>query len=104
MKLSCPCGATIPDQGDDLSHKGHMVPDRAWFATLDALDDEVIEPLAKGRLTGDAASQQARRVLVRSSRLLWQCRACARLFVDGPDGKLRCFQPEGESHDHEVLR
>lgn len=104
MKIDCRCGASIIDETDDLPHKGHLLPDQAWFATYDAIDDEVIDPMADGRLGKEAAYHLARRIISRSARLMWQCRACGRLYIDGRDGQLRCFVPEGEPADREVLR
>lgn len=104
MKIDCHCGASIVDQADDLPHKGHLIPDQAWLATCDAIDGEVIDPVADGRLGREAAYHHVRRIIGRSSWLVWQCRACGRLYVDGRDGQLRCFRPEGEPADREVLR
>jgi hypothetical protein len=104
MKIGCRCGATIVDQTDYLPHKGHLIPDQEWLTTYDAIDDEVVDPLADGRLGKEAAYHHARRVISRAARPVWQCRACGRLYVDGPDGRLRCFLPEDEPPDREVLR
>lgn len=104
MKIGCHCGALLVDQADDLPHKGHLIPDQEWFATYDAIDDEIIDLVADGRLSKEAAYHHARRIINRSARLMWQCRACGRLYIDGLDGQLRCFVPEGEPEDREVLR
>lgn len=104
MKIDCYCGVSIIDQTDDLPYKGHLIPDQEWFATYDAIDDEVIDPVAGGRLGMEAAYHRARQIISRSARLMWQCRACGRLYIDGVDGRLRCFVPEGEQPDREVLR
>lgn len=104
MKIKCHCGASIIDQTDDLPHKGHLIPDQEWFATFDAIDDEVIDPLASGQMDKEAAYERARHILERSTRQMWQCRVCGRLYIDGLDGKLRRFVPEGEPPDLEVLR
>jgi len=104
VKFDCHCGAAIVDQTDDLPHKAHLIPDQAWFATYDAIDAEVIEPAADGRLSKEAAHQHARRILNRSAKLVWQCRACGRLYVDDTEGRLRSFVPEGNSADRGVLR
>jgi hypothetical protein len=50
VKIGCYCGESIVDQTDDLPYKGHLVPDQEWFVNCDSLDDEVIDPLADGRL------------------------------------------------------
>lgn len=103
MKIGCHCGASIVDQTDDLPYKGHLTPDQVWFATYDAIDDEVIDPVADGRLGREAAYHHARRIISRAARRMWQCRVCGRLYIDGRDGQLRCFVPEGDSVDHKVL-
>jgi hypothetical protein len=104
VMIGCHCGAVIVDQTDDSPHKGHLTPDQEWFATYDALDDEVIDPVATGRLGKEAAYHLARRIISRSARLMWQCRACGRLYIAGLAGQFRCFVPEGEPVDREVLR
>lgn len=104
MKMSCRCGAVIVDQTDDLPQKAHVIPDQEWFATYDAIDNEVIAPLAAGRLGKEAADRLARRAIGRSARLMWPCRVCGRLYIHGCDGQLRCFVPEGEPADREIIR
>lgn len=103
MKIRCPCGHEIADTTDDLPHKGHLIPDQAWFPTLEALDG-VIEDAAGGRSAPEQACQRAREVVGRAARLAWQCRHCGRLYIDGGDHQLRCFRPESEPVDREVLR
>ena len=104
MKISCHCGALIVDQTDDLPHKGHLIPDQEWFATYDGIDAEVIDALADGQLSREEAYHESRRIIGRSARMMWQCSACGRLYIDGLDRRLRCFVPEGEPFDREVLR
>lgn len=70
---------------------------------LDALD-AVIESIADGKIGRDAACQRAREIVLRPSRLIWQCRACGRLYLDGKDGQLACFAPEGGTVDRDILR
>ncbi|XYH93634.1 hypothetical protein ACMHYB_38080 [Sorangium sp. So ce1128] len=69
-----------------------------------AIDDEVIDPLADGRLSKEAAYHHARRIISQSARFMWQCPDCGRLYIDGLDGQLRCFIPDGEPVDREILR
>jgi hypothetical protein len=104
VKIGCHCGAVIVDHTDDLPHKGHLIPDQEWFATSDAIDDEVIDLVAEGRLNKEAAHRLVLQIIRRPARLMWQCPACGRLYVDSLDGQLRCFVPEGEPADHEILR
>ncbi len=105
MKIGCHCGEVIVDQTDDLPYKAHWIPDQEWYVNYDALDDEVIGPAADGRLGKQDAYHKARLLISRSARLMWQCKACGRLYIeDQLDYQLRCFIPEGEHPDHEVLR
>lgn len=104
MKIGCHCGASIIDQTDELPHKGHLIPDQEWFRTFDDIDDQVIDPLVAGQLGKEPAYHRARQIIRRPARLMWQCPACGRLYIDGVDGRLRCFVPEGEPADREVLR
>ena len=103
MKIKCYCGSLIIDQTDYLPWKGHLIPDQKWFSTFNAID-ELIDAVANGQMGKEDAYNRARTILRRSSRLMWQCRECGRLHIDGSDGQLRCFMPEGDPIDREVLR
>lgn len=94
MKIGCHCGASIIDQTDDLPHQGHMIPDQEWFATYDAIDDAVVDPVADGQLGHEAAYHRARQLIGRSARLMWQCQECGRLYIDGLHRGYQCFRPE----------
>lgn len=104
MKISCYCGAVIVDQTDDVPHKGHMIPDQEWFATYDAIDNKVIDPVAEGRLEKAAAYRLAREIIRGSARLMYQCRECGRLYIDDGRGNLQCYVPEVEGTAREILR
>jgi hypothetical protein len=104
VKLGCHCGAVIIDQTDDLPNKGHLIPDQEWFATYDALDDELIDPLVDGKIEKNAAYWLARTIVSRSARLMYQCRECGRLYIDDLQGKLHCYLPESEQTAREILR
>lgn len=69
MKIDCHCGSKIFDSTDHLSYKGHLIPDQEWFSLHDALDDEVIDPIAAQKLSTEAAYMQARQVLSSRTRL-----------------------------------
>ena len=104
MKIGCHCGASIVDQTDYLPHKGHLIPDQEWFVKFDAIDDEIIDPTAAGRLSKETAYINARDILSRSSRLMWQCQACGRLYIDDQKGQLQCYIPSTEHTSKEILR
>ena len=104
MKIGCHCGATIFDQTDDLPQKGHLIPDQEWFATYDAMDDEVIVPLTEGSIDKENAFRLSRRVISRSSRLMYQCGVCGRLYIDDEQGELHCYVPCDDQTSKEILR
>jgi hypothetical protein len=104
MKIGCHCGATIFDQTDDLPQKGHLIPDQEWFATYDAMDDEVIVPLTQGAIDKEKAFRLSRQVISRASRLMYQCNVCGRLYVDDNQGALHCYIPADEKTSREILR
>jgi hypothetical protein len=104
MKISCDCGEVIIDQADDLPYKAHLVPDQEWYANFDALDDQVIDLVADGRMDKQAAYRLSRLLLSQSSRLMWQCAECGRLYVEGPDEQVRCFAPESGPFERQILR
>lgn len=103
MKIPCHCGYEILDVTDDVPQKGHLIPDQDWFATYDALDG-LIDEVADGRSSKELAYHRAREIVSRSARPMWQCRKCGRLYIDGLDKQLRCFNPEGGSTAFELLR
>lgn len=103
MKIGCHCGATIHDNTDDLPHKGHLVPDQAWFTKFDAIDDQIIAPVADGRMNKETAYHLMRNIISNATRLMWQCSACGRLYVDDLNHELRCFVPEGEPRGLGIL-
>jgi hypothetical protein len=104
MKIRCYCGATISDTSDYLSHKGHLTPDQDLYDVYDAMDETVIDKVASGELSQSDAYMMVRRIMSNSTRLMWQCFECGRLYIDGLDGELHCFVPADEKTDYRVLR
>ncbi|MDB5321340.1 MAG: hypothetical protein JWN40_2971 [Phycisphaerales bacterium] len=105
MKFGCHCGATIFDNTDDLPQKGHLIPDQEWFATYDAMDDEVIVPLSQGAIDNQKAFHLSRGVISRASRLMYQCSVCGRLYIyDKRGGALHCYVPSDDATSKEILR
>ncbi len=104
MKTRCHRGGLIVDQTDDLPHKGHMIPDQEWFAIWDAIDDEVIAPVADRRLSKEVAYHLARQIFFRATRLLYQCHTCGRLYLNDKHGNLHCYLPANEQANQEIVR
>ena len=103
MRVPCECGEFIYDGSDNLPDKGHVIPDQEWFATFDALDDEVIGPLSRGEITPSKAGMLARLALSKRSGYVHQCSKCGRLYI-GLGGMLHAFLPAHPSTPREVLR
>jgi hypothetical protein len=103
VKIGCHCGSTIVDQTDDLPYKGHLVPDQEWYDNFDRIDN-LFESIIDGRMDRKEANRKVSRLFSEAVRLMWQCRECGRLYIDAPDGELRCFIPESMPADHEILR
>lgn len=103
LKIQCRCGALIVDSTDCLAHKAHLTPDQCRFGVLDAIDEEVINPLSNGELSKDDASTRARNIFEAATRTMWQCRSCGSLFIDAQDGSLQCFTPENANNRKDIL-
>ena len=104
MKISCYCGETIFDSTDNLPQKGHLLPDQSWLEMFDALEDQVVERLAAGKLSFEAACMQMRELICSPARGMWQCATCGRLYIDDLDGQLQCYEPANEETDQRILR
>ena len=103
MKIGCECGGSILDSTDNLSHKAHLILDQDWFNVYDAIDDDVIDPVSEGTLPKENAYMNARQIISSRSRLMWQCPACGRLYIDGNEGTLQCFVPATDETDKRIL-
>jgi len=79
------------------------MPDQSRFVALDAIDEQVIDPIADGKLSKDDAYMRARSIFQASTRTMWQCRSCGRLFINAQDGSLHCFAPEDANTDKDIL-
>lgn len=104
MKIGCECGSTIVDQTDFLPHKASFIPDQELFAVFDALDQEVVDPLAAGRLNRDEAYWKSRQIINRASRLMYECRSCGCLYIDDRAGTLQRYVPADVITGREILR
>jgi len=103
MKIGCPCGGVIYDQTDSLPDKAHLIPDQEWFPTFDAIDVVIDDVIAK-RADADTAYIAIRRILGKAARHVYQCRTCARLFVDDRQRQLHAFTLKPEDTCTEILR
>lgn len=104
MKFNCHCGALLIDQSDALPHKAYLIADQDWFTVLDGLDEQVIDPLSVGKISGDAAAHRARTILTGMKRSLYQCRDCGRIYINDTHGDLHCYAPQSETTSREILR
>lgn len=82
MKIQCECGQIIPDAGDRLPFKAHIIGDHDYYNLLDAID-EAIESKESNR---EALCMKVRRLF--PSRTAFECCVCGRLYFDDKDGNL----------------
>ncbi len=95
MKFHCECGHTIVDAESHWA-KGHLIADEDYFSLLDAID-EAVESGGATAKEKEATCMKVRSLHSKTMRSAWQCDACARLYIDMPDGTLRCFVPSDPS-------
>ena len=103
MKLRCECGELIPDQTDSLSYKAHFLPDQDWFVVFDAID-RIVADAAEGRMKVDDAQTMVRRIQLKASRTMYQCRQCGRLLVNDAQNQLRIFEACSDTDSKQILR
>jgi hypothetical protein len=101
MKIGCYCGATIVDQTDGHSDKAHFFPDQVWDSFFDALD--VLAKAGPSPAEQRAAWKPLRHLLATKVRLMWQCRACGRLYIDDQEHNLQNFVPSSDATPKEML-
>lgn len=101
MKIECSCGSLIHDGGDDLPHKAHIVPDKLWNKTFEAIDKIVENAATKAQR--DAACTRIRALVSEAARMAWQCRDCGRIYIDDVENKLQAYAPE-EGAARELFR
>ena len=101
MRILCPCGSVIVDDGLPNQHKAHLRPDLSDSRFSGALIREA-ETIARdyrtaGR-TGDEALKRALEefgmVGVHLERALYECSDCGRLLVMLPGGRMATYVPE----------
>jgi hypothetical protein len=104
MLIPCECGHDIRDSADHVAEKAHVIPDQEWFATLDAVDEQVIDPLSQGTLELKRAYILSRVEIGRRQLIAYQCPACGRLYVGKLDGTFHCFVPANSDTSRNVFR
>jgi hypothetical protein len=101
LKIQCQCGLPVLDVESDQS-KARLLPDETYFSLLDSIDG-VIESSGSSRPEKEAACMKVRNLLGQAMRNAWQCRACARLYVERPDRALELFSPSRDGVASGVL-
>ncbi len=102
MKIACHCGGVIFDQTDNLSNKGHIIPDQDWLTLLDAIDQAVtFSGTTHGQKEG--ALMKVRKLAVHLSKTIWQCNDCGALYIEGDKNDLVSFTPHNQDNAVPVL-
>ena len=105
MWFECECGTIIKDSTDYLVNKAHLIPDQDWFDVYDAIDEQVVEPVAQGEVDPQRAMMDAREIIRKPSRLMWQCYSCGRLYLQSYDrSDIHCFVPSDPEQSMQILR
>ena len=104
MKITCHCGHLIPDQTDSLPHKAHLIPDQNWEQLWEQIDTTVLDKLGAGKIDVDAAATILRTLISNSSRSMYQCSQCGRLYLNGSQGRLHCYQRNTEADSLTILQ
>ncbi len=93
MKIECKCGHLIVDSTDNLTYKGHIIADQ----NLDVIRDLIDSAIESG---GESAKEkEASCMNVRNNfttRFIWQCTSCNRIYIDNANRDLVCFMPESD--------
>ncbi|WP_437192045.1 hypothetical protein [Planctomicrobium sp. SH527] len=104
MKITCHCGHLIPDQTDSLPHKARLIPDQNWEQLLERIESEVLGRLAAQKIDVEAASITLLTLLSKSTRLMYQCNPCGRLYLNDAQGTLHCYHPNTKVDSLSILK
>jgi hypothetical protein len=128
VSWSCKCGRSAKDQTDYLSFKGHVIADQDWERLVFEWPRLNLEEYETAKSDPSALAAWARRVLGRElqalevrrtlqeqfvvfqsvlwsrySRLVYQCPACARVYLLDAQGQIYAFVPEEPGTPSELL-
>ncbi len=103
MKINCACGHQILDVTDGVANKAHILPDQDWNDVLDAIDD-AIEKSGPSARQKESACMAIRNLLVRTTRMTWQCTHCGALYVDDAQNEAWRFEPAPPGPGTELFR
>ena len=99
MKIQCKCGHLIVDSTDDLPYKGHVIADQNLHSIKDLIDYS-IEKSGPSVEEKETACMNVRNNF--TTRFIWQCQECSRLYLDNKKNELVCFTPE-DSESNDIL-
>jgi hypothetical protein len=78
MNFSCVCGARIYDNTDYQEDKAYFISDQSHEKAMMEIEN-------RNTPWG---------VLRKFERIMYQCRSCARLWLEDQQGNLTCFTPD----------
>lgn len=103
MKFTCVCGRVIVDGADGHPDKAHVIPDQEAHSVLDAIDAAIAD-CGSSQHAKVAACMKVRVLLSDISRRAWQCKSCARIWVENKNHGLKAFRPESEGALRGIFR
>jgi hypothetical protein len=95
----CRCGKSLSDFTDKQPTLADLLPDQDADLFWEAIETAIREHGAVPETTSAFAVDRMSRML----RQVWQCPACGRLLVLGPDQKYHSFVPEMPNTPRDLL-
>lgn len=90
MNFYCKCGERISDITDYISYKAHMIADQDWADFFERIDEAIQSDEADREKVIDEFFHDTLDV----DNIMYQCRKCGRIFINGKGGTLYSFSPE----------
>jgi hypothetical protein len=97
--VDCPCGKSLSNFLDAVPFLADFLPEQHANAYCGAVEDAIRDHPGEPELAASFAMDAS----VGLFRHLWQCPACGRLLVLGPDGTYHAFVPERTDTPRDVL-
>lgn len=97
--VDCPCGKSLSDWADHVPFLADFLPEQHAETYCGAIEDAIRHHPGAAEITAAFAVDRT----VALFRQVWQCPACGRLLVLGPEGKYHAFVPERPDTPRDVL-
>src|SRR5690606_12248823 len=99
IRVECPCGRRLSSWEDNIPFLADFLPEQHSDAYCDGIERAIREHPGSPEIATAFAIDST----VSLFRQIWQCPACGRLLILGPDGKHHAFLPEQSGTPRDVL-